>query len=204
MFVVIEGIDGAGKTTVVNMLKKSFPKATFIRTPGGRIPEIRDIVMNPKYDTDPLAKMFFFLGEMVDIQNKFGEDELVICDRLFLSTYIYQVLGNAHLMSKAQHDCAVYMFTNFLKSVDMTFILIVGVQEAMKRSENFMEFGTKDPFESAKRVDWVRRKYFYDHPEELPIRYKLGQIEIIGTSDLPAHEVSLKITNSIIAGVEKA
>ena len=199
MFVVIEGIDGSGKTTLINLLKGSLPNATFVRTPGGMVPEIRNLVMDPKNDLYPVTKMFMFLSEMIEIQKKYKHEELVICDRFFLSTFVYQVLENAQYLTKGQYDCAVAMFTNFLKPVDMTFILTVDIETATKRSASkSLEFGSTDSFESSDVMKWIERRTAYEHPERTPINYMLGKVEIIDTTNEKPADIFLKVVNKIV------
>lgn len=199
MFVVIEGIDGSGKTTLVNLLKGSFPNATFVRTPGGMVPEIRNLVMDPKNDLHPITKMFMFLSEMVEIQKKYKHEDLVICDRFFLSTFVYQVLENAQYLTKGQYDCAVAMFTNFLKPIDMTFILTVDIETAIKRSAlKSLEFDSTDSFESSDSRRWVERRFSYENPERTPINYMLGKVEIMDTTYERPADIFLKVVNSIV------
>lgn len=199
MFVVIEGIDGSGKTTLFNLLKKSFPNAEFVRTPGGMVPEIRSLVMDPKNDFHPTTKMFMFISEMVEIQKKYKRKELVICDRFFLSTFVYQILENAQYLTKAQYDCAVAMLTNFLKPVDMSFILTVDVETATKRSASKpLEFDEKDSFEGSDVMRWIERKSSYENPERTPINYMLGKVQIIDTTHERPEDIFLKVVNDIV------
>lgn len=37
LYICIEGIDGCGKTTIINELKKHYPEAVFTREPGSEL-----------------------------------------------------------------------------------------------------------------------------------------------------------------------
>ena len=83
MLVMIEGIDGTGKTSLISELKTRdrFSEAMFVPTPST---VIRDSVLG--YNIDPVAKFFFFLGDMVDIRKALEEESakrVVFLDRFF-------------------------------------------------------------------------------------------------------------------------
>ncbi len=98
-FIVIEGADGCGKTTLINALKQHFQDrqdVIFIREPGGtRFGEgVRDLIMNYG-DITPQTEMLLFAcsrSELVDkvIKPSLNEGKIIICDRFVYSSYAYQ------------------------------------------------------------------------------------------------------------------
>ena len=71
MIVAIEGIDGSGKSSVCDELFQMIQfNSEYIRTPGGGIKEIRDIVLNPDNKIHNLSKLLMFLSEMIQISKK--------------------------------------------------------------------------------------------------------------------------------------
>jgi len=63
MYVVIEGIDTAGKSTQLELLKKKFPKATFTKEPGGTPIgiKLREMALGGEAKSK-IAEMFLFFS----------------------------------------------------------------------------------------------------------------------------------------------
>ncbi|BDV03813.1 MAG: thymidylate kinase [Candidatus Hepatoplasma scabrum] len=108
-FVTIEGIDGAGKTTIIDELKKIFLKddkyflknkeVIFTREPGNSGNEFllktRDLIVN--YDILPITELFLLQANRAEHIQKFiipnlKNNKIVICDRFTDSTFVYQGL----------------------------------------------------------------------------------------------------------------
>ncbi|MDR2638271.1 MAG: dTMP kinase [Helicobacteraceae bacterium] len=92
MFVAIEGIDCAGKSTQIEELKKIYKDAIFTCEPGGtKIGEkIRDIALNGKMSA--LARAFLFLADRAEHSDsvlKPNEGKLIISDRSLISGIAY-------------------------------------------------------------------------------------------------------------------
>ena len=93
MYIVIEGIDTAGKSTQINLLKDRFSNTIFTKEPGGtKIGlEIRDIILN-KGVNSKLAELFLFLADRAEhIENiiKPNQDKTIISDRSLISGIAY-------------------------------------------------------------------------------------------------------------------
>ncbi len=97
-FIVIDGVDGSGKTTQLKMLKKMLgSKAVFAHDPGGTpsAEAIRSIVLG-EYKLPRLATFFLFLASRATLEAEviapaISKGKTVICDRFDSSTYAYQV-----------------------------------------------------------------------------------------------------------------
>lgn len=93
MYVVIEGIDTAGKTTQLDILKQKFPDAIFTKEPGGTQigVKLREMVLNGEAKSK-VAEMFLFLADRAEhsyeIVKKYPEN-IIISDRGFLSGIAY-------------------------------------------------------------------------------------------------------------------
>jgi dTMP kinase len=93
MYVIIEGIDTAGKSTQLNILQQKYPDALFTKEPGGTDIglKLRAMVLNGEAKSD-LAEMFLFLADRAEHnfqivqQNK---EKMIISDRGFLSGIAY-------------------------------------------------------------------------------------------------------------------
>ncbi|MCM3598966.1 dTMP kinase [Metabacillus idriensis] len=102
IFITFEGPDGAGKTTILNMLSEEFKEkgieAVFTREPGGiRIAEqIREVILN-KENTEMDSRteaLLYAAARRQHIVEKvipaLNEDKLIICDRFIDSSLAYQ------------------------------------------------------------------------------------------------------------------
>ncbi len=93
MYIVIEGIDTAGKSTQLDILKQNHPNAIFTKEPGGTQIgiELRQMVLSGRAKSK-IAEMLIFLAdraehiEEVILPNK---DKMVISDRSLISGIAY-------------------------------------------------------------------------------------------------------------------
>lgn len=101
LFIVLEGADGTGKTTQAGLLHKHLIQegydAILTREPGGtRIGNIlRDIMLYE--DISRPTELFLYMADRAENVNKIikpllDENKIVICDRYYISTLIYQGL----------------------------------------------------------------------------------------------------------------
>ena len=105
MFITFEGIDGCGKTTQVELLKKELNNRRLefisVREPGStQISEqIRQILLNPdniKITPETEALLFASARAQIvkdKIKPAMNENKIVICDRFIDSTIAYQGYG---------------------------------------------------------------------------------------------------------------
>lgn len=102
-FIVIDGIDGSGKSSQIKLLhKKLGSRAVFTHDPGGTRTgeEIRQIVLGNK-KLSPLAVFFLFLASRAALVEEIIAPVLlkgknVISDRFDSSMYAYQVHAGKH------------------------------------------------------------------------------------------------------------
>ncbi|PPK62993.1 dTMP kinase [Malaciobacter marinus] len=93
MYVVIEGIDTAGKSTQLEILAKKYNNAVFTKEPGGTPigSKLRQMVLTGEANSK-LAEMFLFLADRAEhiqevvLKNK---DKIVISDRSMISGIAY-------------------------------------------------------------------------------------------------------------------
>lgn len=96
IFIVIDGVDGSGKSTQVKMLRKSYPRALITHDPGGTEAGevIRSFILG-KHSLSPFAVLFLFLASRAALVEQkiipaLSKGKLVICDRFDSSTFAYQ------------------------------------------------------------------------------------------------------------------
>jgi len=92
MYIAIEGIDTAGKSTQIELLKKDYPSALFLKEPGftelGK--KLREIIFND--DISKKAELFLFLADRAETNEKIIKpnlNKLIISDRSVISGIAY-------------------------------------------------------------------------------------------------------------------
>ena len=93
MYIAIEGIDTAGKSTQIALLAKQFPKATITKEPGATAVgmEIRDIVLNARAKSKK-AELLLFLADRAEHVGEVIQpnlDKMIISDRSAVSGVAY-------------------------------------------------------------------------------------------------------------------
>ena len=135
MFIVFEGIDGSGKTSLSKELYKFLTKKG-IKTTWTKEPfsdEIRNLIL--KGNLNPWAETFLFLGDRnlhvrSFIKPKLEEGFTVISDRYYFSTLAYQGYGRGLNLEKLKklNEKAI----ENLKP-DIVFLLDLEVEKALER-----------------------------------------------------------------------
>ena len=102
MFITLEGIEGAGKTTVlprlVDALETDGASCTVTREPGGTAfgRQVRAILLDPAHrGLDPHAELLLYVADRVQhvrevIRPALDRGEVVLCDRYMDATIVYQ------------------------------------------------------------------------------------------------------------------
>jgi dTMP kinase len=104
-FFVVEGIEGSGKSTLINSLVKSFTenkvKITQTREPGGTDlgSKLREVLLSKSdIKISSLSELLIFYSDRAQhleevIKPALSNNELLICDRFIYSTIAYQSFG---------------------------------------------------------------------------------------------------------------
>ena len=142
MFLTVEGIEGAGKSTVLGLLERALAKrgVNFLRTrePGGCAlgQQIRPLLLDVFQKISDRAELFLFLADRAQhvadtIRPALECGQWVICDRYADSTIAYQGYGRGMDPEELQslNDYA----TDGLWP-DITFLLDLPVEEGLGRA----------------------------------------------------------------------
>ncbi|WP_138429486.1 dTMP kinase [Fodinibius saliphilus] len=124
MFITFEGIDGSGKSTQIQKLKRRLQQngvqVKVFRDPGGPVvsEKVRELLLNPDYDIDPVTELLLFSAARSQLMAEnvipsIEEGKTVILDRFYDSTVAYQGYGRQsvgldeiHMMNRvASHKC---------------------------------------------------------------------------------------------------
>lgn len=103
-FLVIEGTEGAGKTSLARSLADRFralgTEPVMVREPGGTpvAERVRAVLLDPEAEIEPASELFLFLAARTDLVARVIRPELhagrtVLADRFQLSTEAYQCGG---------------------------------------------------------------------------------------------------------------
>lgn len=140
-FIVLEGIDGSGKTSVARILAERFDAqgrtVVLTREPGGtRLGEaVRSLVLGGQAPIEPIAELLLFSAARAQhvaavIRPALQRGEIVICDRFTASTLAYQWGGRGVL--RADIEAAQRLATGGLVP-DLTLLLDLPAEVAQQR-----------------------------------------------------------------------
>ena len=111
---VIEGIDRAGKSTQLELLRQQFPDAIFTKEPGGTNlgKQIRKILLDTKVESF-IAETFLFLADRAEHTQEViipNLDRLIFSDRSYISGIAYAAVKNKFSIEELQelNDIAMH------------------------------------------------------------------------------------------------
>lgn len=184
LFLVLEGIDGSGKTTQQRLLadwvRDQGESVTCCRDPGDTPlgQQLREILLHSAGDLHPMSEALLFLAARAELIRQVirpaqERGDWVVCDRFLLSTVVYQ-----------GHAASERIDPNWLWSVgrdaafglmpDLILLLDLPVEVASQRSRR------QDRFEARGREfqERVRRGFLIEadrQPEKIRIVDALGR-----------------------------
>jgi dTMP kinase len=140
--VVLEGAEGAGKSTQLRLLAEWLTSrgetVVAVREPGGTIvgDEIRRILLDPETDVVPRSEALLFMASRAQLVEREMRPSLasgatVLVDRFFLSTYAYQGVGRG--LSETELRAANAIATTGLVP-DLTLLLTMPVEDGLARA----------------------------------------------------------------------
>ena len=184
MLIVLEGPEGAGKTTQIRMLAEWLAAAgktvVAVREPGGTPlgDEIRRLLLDPASDVSARSESLLFMASRAQLIEReivpaLTAGAIVLLDRFFLSTYAYQVHGRG--LPHEEISAANRLATSSLRP-DLTVLLTLPVNEGLGRA------GKRGPSDRMERADpafhervarafeeFATREWQIAHPEAGPI-----------------------------------
>jgi len=141
VFIVVEGPEGAGKSTLVRSLAARLhaegrPVVT-VREPGGTpvAEAARKVALKFPHDMAPAAELFLFLTARADLVHRIirpalDAGDVVVADRFDLSTLAYQVAGGG--LPREEVAQAIRLATGGLVP-DVTLVLDIPVEVGRER-----------------------------------------------------------------------
>lgn len=134
IFITFEGIDGSGKSTVIEKLKQKYPNQfLFLREPGGTniSEELRNILLKERdEEVSNIAEMLIYAASRQQLNEEIIKPTLkqgknIICDRYVDSSIAYQGVN-------VDKDF-ITTINQFSEKPDLTFYFKISVEEAMNR-----------------------------------------------------------------------
>lgn len=174
IFIAIEGGDGAGKDTQIELLKKDFPDFVFTRETGGTQlgQYIRQALFHEAAGNVSIPAEFFLVladraqhvQEVVRPALEIGKN--VISNRLWLSMYAYQLYGRETLELKPlAEQCLKYVYGDC--TLDLAIVLDVPAEVGANRQKEagkVLDLMERQPLELHERV----RQGFLQTAKEMP------------------------------------
>jgi dTMP kinase len=154
MYICLEGIDGSGKTTQIELIVKWLDECGLevlrvfepTDSPAGRL--IRELLQNPNATSDNFQKTLalLFAADRVMLMEKIIEEEkagrIVLSDRCFYSSMVYQ-----------NGTDWIAEINKFAKKPDIVLLMDIDPETAISRCEG------KDSFEDMKFLSKIRKRY---------------------------------------------
>lgn len=195
MLISFEGIDGCGKSTQIDLLKKYFRKEgvqfSVFREPGGTLISemIRKLLLHETDDMDSVTELLLFSAarsQLIseEILPRLEKGEVVILDRFFDSTTAYQGYGRGAI-SLEQIEILNNLATHSTKP-DITFYIRIDLDTAAERTSNTQ----KD------RMERSSSEFFQKVIEGYDQLSKQKRFEVIDGT-LPPDEIHLKILKRV-------
>lgn len=153
-YIVFEGIDGSGKTSICSEISKSLIQCGYkvLRISEPSCSEIGLLLRNQMKDLhiNQTSLALLYAADSYDLQEHIEDCyDFIISDRNYLSTVAYQMVAVDKEWLLILHQ--------FLKQPDMVFYLDVTVETAMKRIKT--RIGNIDCFETSESLLKVKNNY---------------------------------------------
>jgi dTMP kinase len=140
-FFVFEGLDGAGKSTLIqkveNELRQRSQKVEFVRDPGGTVlgEEIRQLILDPQFSPDSRTEILLYQASRAQlvaekIRPSLEKGIWVLSDRFYSSTIAFQCFARG--LSRTDVEWLSHYACGGLKP-DLVIYIDITVEESEKR-----------------------------------------------------------------------
>lgn len=140
--IVLEGSEGAGKTTQLRLLGEALRAKGMdvltLREPGGTAlgDSIRGLLLDPAQHITPASEALLFMASRAqlihdEIDPALARGVVVLMDRFFLSTYAYQIYGRGLPETEVRASNAL---ATGGRIPDLTIVLSITAAEGMERA----------------------------------------------------------------------
>ena len=188
LFITFEGLDGSGKTTQIALLsdylkRKGLEVITAIE-PGGTVlgDKIRQMLLDRENEgMSHKAETFLFEASRAELVSKIigpalGKGKIIICDRFFDSTIVYQGIARGLGVEKIM-DLSLWATDGIIP--DLTFLLSVDVDGGEERL-----LGSQDSRDRIENEEYKFKQSLYEGYLGLSRKYSDRIILIDGKQDI--------------------
>ena len=204
IFITFEGTEGCGKSThikkLATCLKEEGHTVRTLREPGGTESgeEIRELLKHGPDNLAPQAELLLMNASRAQlvreiIRPALAAGEVVLCDRFFDSTTVYQGTGRG---LDAVHVQSVIDFAAGETRPDLTLLLQIPLEISEKRRANRRG---SDRFESANREFFMRIEAGY----AALVEAEPDRIQVID-ANRPLENVQADIMSAVSAALKNA
>jgi dTMP kinase len=158
--IAVEGIDGAGKTTLAAGLARARPELVVLREPGGAVvsERIRELVKDPGLEVDPRAEALLYAAARAQLVAEklrplLDDGATVVLDRYVDSSLAYQGAGRG---LGVEEIASLNAFATGGLAADLTFYLRVPPEVGAARRDG------EDRLEQAGEAFFARVVAAYD------------------------------------------
>ena len=185
LFITLEGIEGAGKSTVIDFIENFITSSGYdvvkTREPGGTAigEQIREILLNKNNDklTDDTELLLIFAARAQHLSEiilpNLTSNKIILCDRFIDASYAYQGAGRGIEQSK------INLLENWVMpdiKPDLTFLLDLDPKIAFERRNKRSD---ADRFESEDIHFFEKiRQYYLERAENEPERFRVINSEL--------------------------
>lgn len=187
--IAFEGPDGSGKSTLLKLVSEEMSRLNIdhikVRNPGGTPSgeAIRDLLLDPTTEMTQMTEVYLFIASRVQLIEELVKPallkgQIVLCDRLDLSTLFYQTAGYKWSMirkygnSSEINKIVLAFYTqvkdlsnNVTNGIDLRYVIADASNEVLnkRRPPNM-----KDRFEMKEESFQKDVRSFYRHFTESP------------------------------------
>ena len=147
VFIVFEGPDGSGKTSIINEISKFFCEKNIehivTREPGGSplSEKLRDLILDKNSEMEYRTEALLYAAARAEhlektVKPALLEGKIVLCDRFVISSIAYQGYGRK-LGEKEIYDLNLFA-TNGFES-DLTLFLMTDYKTGLERKKSQKE-----------------------------------------------------------------
>lgn len=153
-FIVLEGIDGSGKSTMCELIKERYKNIHITREPTDR--EVGKIAKKIAHEnSNPYLDLFLYLADRAQhiemIKSELNSKNNVICDRYWGSTAAYQAA-----YSEIEMDYIEEIQQSFILKPDATFLFDLDPKTSLER---LAKRNKKSKYEKLDFLKKVRKNY---------------------------------------------
>lgn len=168
--IAVEGIDGAGKTTLINNLKKDLEKngkkvhvlKPIVETPSGLA--VRKYLEGKEYKFSSRNHLIYsYLTAMIECMDfveeikTSDENSIVILDRWLFSTYIYGFIGYSSTNDLDIFKKMLESYSELVGEIDLTLFVDIDVDIALERIKARDGATGKDYYSNKDKLEAIRK-----------------------------------------------